>query len=112
MRNAIAVAEANPLELSEEGILGAASEATGLSDFGPEDFRERLRRLINEWNGDTQAYALSRTFLLGYLIRYAKNRLLIQDVLKQHPEIHEETIERPIIVVGLPHSGGRMRRLW
>lgn len=104
-RHAIAMAEANPIELTEEGVLGSATEATGLSDFGPVDFRERLRRLINEWNDDTQAYALGRTFLLGYLIRYAKNRLLIQDVLKQHPEIHEEKIERPIIVVGLPRSG-------
>ena len=104
-RHAIAAAEAAPVTLSEEAVLGAARDATGLSDFGPDDFRERLRRLINEWNGDTRAYALKRAMLLGYAIRYATNRLLIQDILKTHPEIHNEQIECPIIIAGLPRSG-------
>jgi hypothetical protein len=104
-RQAIEHAEANPVELSEEAVLDAARNATGLSDFGPEDFHERLRLLIDEWNGDTRAYALKRMFLFGYAVRYASNRLLIQDYLKKHPEIHEEVIERPIIIAGLPRSG-------
>jgi hypothetical protein len=101
----IASLEANPVTLTEDAILSAACEATGLSDFGPEDFRERLNILIDEWNGDTRAYALKRAFLLDYGIRYATNRLLIHDLLKRHPEIHDEQIERPIIVVGMPRSG-------
>jgi hypothetical protein len=43
--------------------------------------------------------------LLGYVNRYAINRLLIQDMLTRHPEIHDEAIEKPIIVAGLPRSG-------
>ena len=101
----IAQAEANPVTLSEEAVLAAARDATGLSDFGPDDFRDRLRRLIGEWNGDTRAYALKRAMLLGYAVRYATNRLLIQDLLKRHPEIHDERVERPIVVVGMPRSG-------
>jgi hypothetical protein len=104
-RQAIAAAEANPIPLSVEAVLGAAQQATGLSDFGPEDFRDRLVRLIDEWNADTRMFAISRMILFSYLLRYAQNRLLIQDVLKKHPEIHDEKIERPIIVVGLPRSG-------
>jgi hypothetical protein len=104
-RQAIAAAEANPVTLSEEAVLGAAMQATGLSDFGPDDFRERLKRLIDEWNADTRMFKIGHAFLFGYLLRYAKNRLLIQDFLKQHPEVHDEQIERPIIVVGLPRSG-------
>lgn len=104
-RQAIAQAEANPMVVTEDAVLGAACEATGLSDFGPEDFHERLQLLIDEWNGDKRAYALKRMFLFGYAVRYATNRLLIQDYLKQHPEIHDEVIERPIIVAGMPRSG-------
>ncbi|MCB2060089.1 MAG: sulfotransferase [Novosphingobium sp.] len=104
-RQAIAAAQANPMVITEEAVLGAAQQATGLSDFGPDDFHERLRLLIDEWNGDTRAYALKRMFLFGYAVRYATNRLLIHDYLKQHPEIHDEVIERPIIVAGLPRSG-------
>jgi hypothetical protein len=101
----IASVEANPVTLTEDAILSAARAATGLSDFGPEDFRERLKILLDEWNGDTRAYALKRAFLLNYGIRYATNRLLIHDLLKRHPEIHDEPIERPIMVVGMPRSG-------
>ena len=61
--------------------------------------------LIDEWNSDTRAYELKRMFLFSYAARYAANRLMIQDYLKQHPEIHDEVIERPIIVAGLPRSG-------
>ena len=104
-REMIAAGEANPIELSEKLVLESAQAATGLSDFGPDDFRDRLRRLIDEWNADKRAYAVKRGFLLRYLIRYASSRLLIEDTLKRHPEIHDEKIDRPIIVVGLPRSG-------
>ena len=101
----IASVEANPPKLTEQAILAAAREATGLADFGPDDFRERLAVLLADWNGDSRAYALKRAFLFDYAIRYASNRLLIHDLLKRHPEIHDEQIERPIIVVGMPRSG-------
>jgi hypothetical protein len=104
-RAMIAQVEAHPVRLDKDTILAAAREATGLSDFGPEDFHDRLDRLIAEWNGDTRAYALKRAFLLNYAVRYATNRLLIHDLLKRHPEIHDESIERPIVVVGMPRSG-------
>jgi Sulfotransferase family len=34
-----------------------------------------------------------------------KNRLLIEDLLTRHPEIHDIEIERPIIICGLPRTG-------
>jgi Sulfotransferase family len=104
-RRALAEAEADPMWITEAAVLDAAWSATGLSDFGPDDFRERLNRLIDEWNGDTRAYAIGRSMLFAYAVRYATNRLLIQDILKRHPEIHDEPIARPIIVAGLPRSG-------
>ena len=39
------------------------------------------------------------------LLQFLKNRLLIQDLLTRHPEIHEIEIERPIIICGLPRTG-------
>ncbi|MEZ5743209.1 MAG: sulfotransferase [Sphingomonadaceae bacterium] len=104
-KQAIAASEASPFFLDENAVLDAARAATGLSDFGPEDFLDRMRRLIEEWNADTRAYSLKRHFLMRYLVRYASNRLLIQETLKKHPEIHDEQIDRPIIVVGMPRSG-------
>jgi hypothetical protein len=41
------------------------------------------------------------SFILGLL----KNRLLVQDLLRRHPEILEEHIAAPIIICGLPRTG-------
>jgi hypothetical protein len=93
------------VDLSEQGILDAARAKTGLVDFGADDFRVRLRLLCDEWGGDPAVSGLHRSTLHGYLLRYACNRLLIQDAWKKNPEILQQKIERPIIVLGLPRSG-------
>jgi hypothetical protein len=97
--------DANPIVFDEEAVLAQARDKTGLSDFGPDDFRARLRMLTDEWNADRGISNIHRHTLLSYLNRYAVNRLLIQDFQTKHPEIHDETIEKPIIVAGLPRSG-------
>jgi hypothetical protein len=102
---AIAYGDATPVDLTEQAVLDAARARTGLSDFGPDDFRDRLNMLLDEWNADSGLSNIHRITLWGYVTRYAANRLLIQDILTRHPEIHDETIERPIIVAGLPRSG-------
>ncbi|RVT93573.1 sulfotransferase family protein [Sphingomonas crocodyli] len=105
VKGGLAYAAANPIDLSIEAILGKARKDTGLTDFGPDDFRPRLARLVDEWNGDTRMTALNRMILFDVASRHAANRLLIQDYVKKHPDVHDEVIERPIIVVGLPRSG-------
>jgi hypothetical protein len=76
-KQAIEMAQQHPLIITEDGVLDAARQHTGLSDFGPEDFHERLQLLIDEWNGDRRAYEAKRHFLFSYAVRYASNRLLI-----------------------------------
>jgi len=102
---ALAYYDKNPVELSETAVLDEARRRTGLSDFGRDDFRERLRLLLSEWNGDSELTNLHRSTLWSYLTRYAANRLLIQEALRRNPSIHEEKVDRPIIVAGLPRSG-------
>jgi Sulfotransferase family len=104
-QGALAYGETLKVDLGEEAVLKAARNRTGLSDFGPADFRVRLRLLCSEWDEDRALTGLHRSVLHGYLVRYASNRLLIQDTLKKHPEILTERIERPVIVTGLPRSG-------
>lgn len=93
------------LDFTVDGILAQAREATGLDDFGPDDFLERLGLLVDEWSSDEGLTGLGRLSLWNKLSLFARSRLLIQDHLKRHPEVHEVEIERPIIVAGLPRSG-------
>ena len=100
-----AYAETLDIGLSSESILAEASERTGLNDFGPEDFRLRLDMLCDEWRNDLALLKLGHLSLRNKLLQHASSRLLITDVLRRHPEIHEVEINEPIIVAGLPRSG-------
>ena len=97
--------ETRQTELRVDAVLEAAVAATGLSDFGPDDFRERLGLQLSEMDADDERTGLGRMLMLDDCTRYAKNRLLIRDLLRRHPEILSIPIEKPVIVVGLPRSG-------
>lgn len=104
-RAAIAACEGIAVDLSVDAVLAAATARTGLSDFGPEDFLERLALLSAEWRADPDMNTAMRLSLFGYLLRYASNRLLLQSHWKKHPAVLETGIRAPIIVAGLPRSG-------
>lgn len=97
--------EKHPVTFSEEAVLDAAREQTGLSDFGNDDFRQRLRVWLQALDEDAGATALTRFNLFQMTVRYAATRLRLEDLIKRHPEILEVEIDRPIIVAGLPRSG-------
>lgn len=98
-------AEQNPVNLSVEGVLAGAVRRTGLSDFGPEDFKSRMQLLIDEVAGDDNATEFNRATLQRRLVEVLSNRLLRQDLLNRYPEIHDVEVNQPIIVAGLPRSG-------
>jgi hypothetical protein len=104
-RGALAFGESVDTELSVDAVLTAAVDQTGLDDFGPEDFRDRLALWLDEVDHDPDRTGLGRLILFNDCIRYAANRLRLHDLLERHPEIHDEEIVAPIIVVGLPRSG-------
>src|SRR5882757_9443173 len=104
-RAALDATAAHPVTLSSSAILDAARAATGLSDFGPPDFMQRLEVWLKSIDEDTQASSVTRMSLFQMCVRYASTRLRLEDFLKQHPEARDVVIDRPIVVAGLPRSG-------
>jgi hypothetical protein len=98
-------AETLDIDLGGDSILAEARAATGLDDFGPGDFLERLELLCDEWGSDPELVNLGRLSLRNKLVQHASSRLLIRDLLGRHPEIHDVQVRAPIIVAGLPRSG-------
>lgn len=98
-------AAANPVTLSVDAVLAGARKQTGMSDFGPGDFRDRLALQLDEIDTDPNRSPVSRLVTFASSVRYAVNRLRVLDLLRRHPEIHDVQITAPIIVVGLPRSG-------
>jgi hypothetical protein len=94
-----------PVTFTEEVVLQEAVNRTGLSDFGPEDFRERLQVWLASVEEDADLGPVGRVGVFRDCVRYAANRLRLEDLLKRHPEILEVEIQRPIVIAGLPRSG-------
>lgn len=101
----LAYAEQNPVELSVEAVLDAATEATGLDDFGPRDFTERLAVWLDEIDHDENRTPYTKMALFSLCVKYAGNRLRMQDLLNRHPEIRDIEITAPVVVTGLPRTG-------
>ncbi len=88
-----------------DAVLGDAKERTGLSDFGPDDFVERLHVWCQSTDEDAGLGPMGRMRFYNDMVRYAANRLRFHELLKRHPEILDVEIKRPIIIAGLPRSG-------
>ncbi len=97
--------ESKHTELSVDAVCEAAVARTGLDDFGPDDFRERLGLQLAEMDADGERTGLGRLLMFADCTRYAANRLRIEDLLGRHPEISDIPIVDPVIVIGLPRSG-------
>lgn len=104
-RKALQEAERHPIELTDNAILAASRQATGLDDFGPDDFRDRLQHLLKVIKSDPNRTALSHAKAFQYCVGLASTRLLLEDLLKRHPEICDAHIHQPVIIVGPPRSG-------
>ena len=87
-----------------DAVLDDARERTGLSDFGPEDFVERLQVWCQSTDEDSGLGPMGRMRFYNDMVRYAANRLRFHELLKRHPEIHE--IEIGLIVEGYLASKG------
>jgi Sulfotransferase family len=94
-----------PISLSLDKLLQKAMDNTGLSDFGENDFRAPLALLLDGLETEAELSLLGRIIAKSDLLRTLENRLGFVELFKQHPEIAEQEIERPIFVVGPPRSG-------
>jgi len=87
-----------------ETLLTEARSATGLSDFGPDDFQAGLDQLIETYHRaplNERGRRRNRRRLLELL----STRLRIRDGFNRHPEILERSVHAPMVLTGLPRSG-------
>jgi len=91
--------------LDSDAIHRQASADLGLDDFGPRDYVERFDLLLECYRdlpGLTPAGQVNYFFQMVQLL---KNRLLLTDLLKRHPEIRDVELIPPVVIAGLPRSG-------
>ena len=96
------------VDLSAEALLAAATDDTGFSDFGDESFRQPFEVLVKALNEEAELNAVGRFMQYERILNSLKNRLRMEEYLKRNPEILEEEIGAPIVVVGLMRTGTTM----
>ncbi|HMJ51860.1 MAG TPA: sulfotransferase [Polyangiaceae bacterium] len=91
--------------LDEASLLEAARRRTGLSDFGPERFREGLRVLLRSLEEDAALNAMGRIVARAQVVHALAVRQRLVDHRRRHPGLAEIRIARPLFVLGLPRTG-------
>jgi hypothetical protein len=86
-------------------LVTRARERAGLDDFGEDSWQQGLRLLIETCESALGVNPGGRDFVYGQFVDALWNRLRVVDYVKQHPEIADERVDRPLMVIGLPRTG-------
>jgi Sulfotransferase family len=98
-------AMADGVRLEPDALMEDAAARTGLSDFGDDRFGEPLDVLCMAFRTEAGLSGPGLVSNHALFVQLLSNRLLIEDLLRRHPEIHDVRIEAPIVVCGLPRTG-------
>jgi hypothetical protein len=88
----------------EERLLASARRVAGSDDFGSEPFLEPLRVLLDSLR-TAPLNDLGAMIMRGTLLRSLSQRLRAEEWWRVHPEILDEPISAPIVIVGMMRSG-------
>jgi hypothetical protein len=98
----VTTASGDPFD--EERLLASARRSAGSDDFGSEPFLEPLQVLLDSLRS-APLNDLGSFIMRGTLLRSLIQRLRAEQWWSVHPEILDEPIEAPIVVVGMMRSG-------
>ena len=91
------------MDWSEEAVLAEAHAATGLDDFGADEFRPGLRALLRTY-AERPFSAKGQRRNRRRVVTLLSTRMKIEDALRRHPEVLARPVESPIVLTGLPRS--------
>ena len=88
-----------------EQLLDDAVAESGLTDFGPGDFREGLEVLVDSLERDGDLHPDTDASVVGDLRRRLVNRLEVEAWYVAHPDVGDVIVRGPIDINGLPRTG-------
>ena len=96
------------MEFSADAITAAATAIDGLDDFGDGSYREPFEKLLWSLEHEAELNAIGRAVQYQRMVDILATRARVQDYLKRYPEIRDEVINEPLVIVGLPRTGTTM----
>ncbi|WP_170140256.1 sulfotransferase family protein [Prauserella marina] len=97
--------EDNPVSMTSESVLRDASRVTRLENVGEQQFQGRLRAWLEIADAEDDRTELGRAMIRQLCVRFVSTRLRFTDLISRNPQILDETIEAPIVIVGPFRSG-------
>ncbi|OBG66844.1 MULTISPECIES: sulfotransferase [unclassified Mycobacterium] len=91
--------------LDADALHARAAADTGLDDFGPPDYGERLDVYLAALRDIDGRHDAGTVNFFGQLLQLLKNRLLLTDLVRRHPEIDDIELRPPVVIAGLPRTG-------
>jgi Sulfotransferase family len=94
-----------PFAGAEATLREAASQATGLDDFGEERDFQGLRVLLDAYEHEARLNPFGRMMVRQELAGILKNRLRVREAWKRDPALLDAPVRRPLFILGLPRTG-------
>ena len=91
--------------LTASQLISEAVAQTGLDDLGGDSFRVGLEVLTESLVDEADLTELGQEILGLRLRMLLANRLRIEGVYREHPEIAEQVVDGPLVIIGLPRTG-------
>jgi hypothetical protein len=91
--------------LEREALLAEARLRTGLADIGDTWFYEPMDVMLEATKSEAKLSDIGRVYEAERIVGYLANRLRMVDLLKRHPEIHDEEVKVAAAVVSLSRTG-------
>jgi hypothetical protein len=88
-----------------ERLVATACDEAGSDDFGDDGWQSGLQRAADALVNEARLSAIGVEIAYLDMMRALKNRLDVIAWRKAHPEIAEEPITAPIVIIGQPRSG-------
>jgi hypothetical protein len=91
--------------LRPTSVMKAATKMAGSDDFGGDSFREPLEVFLRSCEAEAELTTFGRILVSKMLASSLSNRIALHRWSIEHPEVRDERIERPWVIVGLPRTG-------
>jgi hypothetical protein len=95
----------NLVDLEPEGLLEQARRSTGHDDFGGEAWRSHFDALLASLEAESNLHLIGRQMVRTEILQALYNRLRLNALWAERPQILAEDIEAPVFIVGSPRSG-------
>lgn len=91
--------------LNRDEMINEARKQTGLQDLGRDFWDEPLDRLIHSLNHEARLHPIGKFISRKRIINLLSVRLRAEQWFKKHPEILQQEVHPPLVIVGLQRTG-------